>query len=428
MARTVHSAFAQRFWDLQGDKVGGNAVAQRVSSFCTAAKRILDAAVHVDADGTERVGTAAPRTGVRMGSDFLVEPAQVVFDAAAWALADGADMIGIPFPSDGSQAYHPTALLHLFAATIGMLAPSMRVAIMPAWEGQYVAIVKRLKIERYVHTTHSLDESFDVIYGVQRTFTVAAVMSAADAITRNRALYLFTGRLLDCAAFGVALREATQTGNWVRCILLIRDWATRFGAPSWCLEYFTSRYACQPGSLVIVVELLKNASAASITADLSRLVHRGTADFLVNVDADEREYRDAICRTLGDDGNGIAVWPAITDGWTIDDIKNWHAPVSSSSTAHNARRARYVAVLQAHHRTLAFRQSRETLVRSALLAPPLTPIRFLPPLFPLLFAYLQHPLLPVLPEWIPPPPPPLTVTVVGAKRKRSPFLDVSPSP
>lgn len=417
--RTQRSV-AERFWAAQEGKVG-KGTTERITYLCAAAKRILDAAgppehfVVANADVGQRVGRSCLGTGGL--HDFLVPTAQTAFQDAAVEFATGITndvAIGMPFPP--LHDYHPQALIHLFAATIGMLAPTLRVRIV-GHARTHERLMERMQTERYVAIQKTYGGVFDVLVARHHDDALG-IHHAERAVAKHNATLLYAGPNVSTPPDDFAEEFSTYAthGCWVRCLMLLRRRYPRQPMQEWCMTRVLDRMPYSPGSVAIIRELLARATPDMVNLWLPRVTQAYTGYWH---SSEEGMLRQAIIQTLGDDSNGVKLWPAIATGWTLDHIKRWRAIRTSVDERGKTgvERERYVALVKAHNRAIEFQRQRAVLVHVALHpSSPGDTVYLVRALIPLVIAYLDHPLESIPREWIPAIPD-FAPAYAGIKRK-----------
>ena len=391
-------SFASRFWEAQGSEVGIDPD-ERITYLLQAAKTILDEAGppkhHLVNDLKERVGVSP---AVKPG-DLFVNSAQVEFETAARMLATEEDdcELSIGIPCGEFPVYHPHALLHLFAAVIGMLAPRMRVRIVGN-VALHKRIMARLKTRQYVTLTETYRGAFDVAFDATDDNSSAAALNEAErSIERNNALLLYIGHN------GCTLVGHIQCRLWLRCLMILRRKMKSDRVwDSWFNALFTlPQTESRSGTIAVLCELIPRAWPVVLNNWLGDILRVAPSAYA----SDEVDLRRAIIVAIGDGSNGIELGPALYKA-RLQGMGRTEAPIGY--------RERYMALAKAHNDTVAFQVNRATLIR-ATLHPPLPGVTLMAiAVVQLVVAYLDHPLTPVHTGWISEQPP---THHVGVKRK-----------
>ena len=401
-ARQLDS-FVTRFWDAQGSDVGDDPD-ERVQYLLAAAKKILDAAGdakhHLVDDAKERVGvaTAMPR------GNLFVQPAQDEFVTAARMLASETDWdlaIGIPY---GAFLYHPHALLHLFAAVIGMLAPNMRVRIVGHVD-LHKRIMARLKTRQYVTLTETSRGAFDAMFDATEGSASATWLDQTErSIEKNNALLLYIGPVT------YTIDSCIFHGLWLRCLMLLRRRSCeRITHARWFDLVLNSgtRWRCS-GHVAVLCDMILRLDPADLTASLETILLTPTTAHAF----DETVFRNAILASFGDGSNSVRLWPAL------------RAVAQVPHMRYGSYRERFQVLAKAQHDAIALQTQRAAIIRAALHPPTDGVILMALAVVPLVVAYLDHALDPIPPEWLPVEHPRPAKSHAGVKRKApSPDLD-----
>jgi len=396
-ARQLDS-FVTRFWDAQGSEVGVD-IQERIQYLLAAAKKILDAAgpaSHLIADDRkERVGvaTAIPR------GNMLVLPAQDAFETAARVLSTETDWdMTIGIPNSDFPVYHPQALLHLFAAVIGMLAPNMRVRIVGNVE-LHKRIMVRLKTRQYVTLSATFRGAFDVVFDATEGSDATTFDHAERSIEKNNALLLYVGpniytEICSCIDYGL----------WLKCLMMLRrrhsharvsyEWLYKLlsiDSVRWC-----------SGALAVLCDMIQRADSDVLNYGLVTVIQLP----MTNHVSDETILRNVIIAAFGDGSNGVRLWPALNDVFRQPRLLG------------SSYRERFCAFAKVHHDALVSQTKRAALIRTALHPPTPGVILMALAVIPLVVAYLDHALEPIPPEWLPAEQPrPAAKSHAGVKRK-----------
>lgn len=397
------ASLAARFWDAQGEKVGEEQD-ERVRYLLAAAERIVDASTaranEFNCDARERIGVIERGTGFGL----LSNDAMFTFETAAEELAGG-ELDGLLSISIGDcplNSYGAQGLMHLFAAVIGMLAPGLKVRIVDH-TGVHRRIMDRLNTHNYVALHPTFAGTFDVVVeGAQ--FNAREVDRAERAIVEHNALLIYPN--------GNAFEHAD--GSWIRQLRAMRRESFVYDE-----KYWAAGLVWQLGITACMAELFKRMPAsqsAVLNAYRTALIPNRRSGFRTRgAEVDEAFFRNAVLGRLGDDSNGIRIWP------TIFPLRCWFSAAHYSDHDDGKEcRDRYLFLQNAHERCVAFQQRRALVVRHTVCPPNGGgAVLIAAALVPLVNAFLDHPIVPIPPDLIQAPDPstkPLK-TLIGRKRK-----------
>lgn len=404
------SSVRSRFWAAQEGKVGADAQ-ERVDYLLAATQKILDR-VDYRAYGTG-LGLALESTPLSVGA-FLSAESRIRLTTAARGLAgEPADPNDPHIFFDGFRRHDVMVVMHLFAAVIGMLAPRLRVRIIDS-VGQHTQIAEWLNSTQYLTLHKTAAGVFDVLVDCT-SGSGPLVDRCARAVERHGALLIYY--------YDYIVSEAPySSGSWVYDLTRLRCRPRTLHSRSVWLEKVFPRFKGQGGSIAVVAELIRQLPLNHLNewlgkGNVSNMIAMRTRSFVADTNVNEETmFADAVIARLGEDSNGVQLWPAMkrmpvlyaVPLWNVGgpaqaDYPTWRAydEIDQHYTADYYLINRYVAFAKAHRRCVAFQQRRATVVREAVCPPVGGVVLIARALIPLVTGFLDHDIIPIPPQYMP---------------------------